>query len=93
MANERVNPPPQLRMPKAWSLDPSIRPYQSNVENILFQLWLNSKQAIADNAVSPIQSSMALNALKRLGSGISVTIDTTGFTVDTTKFTTDMTEM
>lgn len=37
MAN--VNPPPMLKIPKAWESDPEIFNYLKNKDYILFQLW------------------------------------------------------
>lgn len=35
----KVNPPPQVRIPRRFFEDPETRPYFEQVQNILFQLW------------------------------------------------------
>lgn len=37
-----VNPPPIPRLPPQWLSDPDIRAYQTAINKIIFQLWVNS---------------------------------------------------
>ena len=93
MAN-KVNPPPTLRIPRAFIADPEVRAFIEQQNTIIFQLWnktggnndpLTELSSFSSNGFSPnvqwIQSQ--LDGLSEL------TIDTTGFTTDTTFITTD----
>jgi hypothetical protein len=97
MANIPVSPPPQPRYPKAIAEDKEARTYFDNLNRVILQLWKRTggnddlvNQAATD--FSPTLSSAIFDIREQIGSGIPVTIDTTGFTVDTTEQTTDMTE-
>lgn len=93
-----VNPPPQLRIPDKFTSDAEQFSFFRQINTILFQLWTRtggSSDLIASppGASGPVLSSQIALINERLGSGIPVTIDTTGFTVDSTEQTTDKTEM
>ncbi len=95
---ERVNPPPNLRRPKKIQGDPELEAYFRDMETIIFQLWRRTGGGtdLVDEAVTNFNinfSSAIFDIREQIGSGIPVTIDTTGFTVDTTEQTTDKTEV
>ena len=70
--------------------------YHDQIERILQQLYRRSGGAVdVVSAVNVFDSTLAsevFDVRQQIGSGIAVTIDTTGFTIDTTEQTTDMTE-
>ena len=94
----QVNPPPFLRIPKAFLEDREVRAFIEQQNTIIFQLFnrtggdnddISDLQNFSTNGVS----SQLQWVQKQIDGLPSVTIDTTGFTVDTTKQTTDMTEV
>ena len=94
----QVNPPPQLKIPAEFAKDPSQFAYFRQMNTILFQLWNRTGGAVDEianeaNSLNTNLSAQVALINERLGSGIPVTIDTTGFTIDTTEQTTDKTEM
>ena len=90
----QVNPPPLLRIPKAFLADREVRSFIEQHNTIIFQLY----QKLGGNA-DPIEElknfstsgfSSQVQFLQQQISGLpEFTIDTTGFTVDTTLITTD----
>jgi hypothetical protein len=93
-----VNPPPQLRIPDEFASNREQFAFFRQINTILFQLWNRtggSSDEISNqaNTFNVNLASQVAQLNERIGSGIPVTIDTTGFTVDTTKQTTDKTEM
>jgi len=94
MAKVNVNPPPILKRPRDFIADNEKNPYFRDIETILFQLWNrtggdNDKIEDTQNQISNGNTSLTLNALKELGSGVEFTMDTAGFTFDSTKITFD----
>lgn len=97
MANTPVNPPPQPRYPEEISKNRALRTFFDHIFRIILQLWKRTggaEDAVNEAATNfaPNLSSAIFDIREQIGSGIPVTIDTTGFTVDTTEQTTDMTE-
>ena len=93
-----VNPPPQLRIPDEFASNRQQFAFFRQINTILFQLWNRTGGATDEIANQANSATLNLSAQiaqinERLGSGIPVTIDTTGFTIDTTEQTTDKTEM
>ncbi len=91
---ERVNPPPQLKIPKQFLSDPVVRGYFEQNQRILYQLW--RRTGGADDTIGDLVSISFSNYgaqtqwLQKQVDGLpEFTIDTTGFTVDTTLLTTD----
>lgn len=89
-----VNPPPQLRIPKAFLQDREVRAFIEQQNVILFQLW--NRTGGVNDFISEVQdssiigsSSLIQDLQKRVGFGLFFTIDTSGFTVDTSLLTTD----
>ena len=98
MAVDRVNPPKQLKLPPEVAANPQLKKAFDDRDFVLFQLWKRSGGS--ENAIDTNLSNLNVNLAsqiaeinERLGSGIPVTIDSTGFTTDTTEKTTDITEM
>lgn len=97
MADTPVNPPPQPKYPPEVQNSRGLRIFFDQIMRIILQLWKRTGGAEdAVNQVStnfqPNLSSQIFDIREQIGSGVPVTIDTTGFTVDTTEQTTDMTE-
>lgn len=92
----RVNPPPELRIPKKILQDPELREYFQARDFNMFQLWkrVGGGTDIVEEANRFKQKSQAeFNAInERLGSGDALTSDETGFTVDLDTLSVDMTE-
>ena len=89
-----VNPPPGLRIPKAFLDDAETREYISQLNTIVFQLYrrtggVNDAVSDIDNKGVTSFSSILQQTIKKLNGLPELTIDTTGFTVDTTLITTD----
>jgi hypothetical protein len=90
----QVNPPPLLRIPKAFLADREVRSFIEQQNTIIFQLY----QKLGGNT-DPITElknfstggfSSQVQFLQQQISGLpEFTIDTTGFTIDTTLITTD----
>jgi hypothetical protein len=92
-----VNPPPQFKLPKKFLEDPEIRGYFKSLDWFLWQMF--NRTGGGNDAIETASANVNLNTtsivfdiMERIGSGINVTIDTTGFTIDTTEQTTDQTE-
>lgn len=90
----KVNPPPQLRIPRAFQNDIEVRSFFEQQQTILFQLWQKTGGSSDSVAASfeldgLLYNSQIQNIIKRLDGLPEFTIDTTGFTVDTTLITTD----
>lgn len=92
-----VNPPPQIVLPEEFKKDLNVANYFEQLDRVLLQLW--TRTGGATDKIENSESSFDINLTpqifairERIGSGITVTIDTTGFTVDTTDQTTDKTE-
>ena len=90
----RVNPPPTLRIPKAFLSDGETREYISQLNTIIFQLY--NKVGGVNDSISDIGnegvtsfSPIVQETIKRLNGLPELTIDTTGFTTDLTTITTD----
>lgn len=91
---ERVNPPPQLKLPKRFLTDPEVRGFFEQQQRILYQLWRRTggpEDTIGD--LVDINFSSFNNQIqdirKELEGKPEFTIDTTGFTTDTTLITAD----
>ena len=90
----QVNPPPQLRIPKAFLQDREVRAFIEQQNIILFQLY--RKLGGVNDPISEIGndglsnfSSILQQITKRLDGLPEFTIDTSGFTTDSTFITTD----
>jgi len=89
-----VNPPPFLKIPKAFLQDREIRAFVEQQNTIMFQLWqklggnndpISNLSNFSTNGNSP-----QVQFLQQQIDGLpEFTIDTTGFTTDTTFITTD----
>ena len=93
MAN-KVNPPPQLRIPDVIFKDKDWLAYEKQRDIIIFQLW--QKLGGNDDPISGLLnfSTSGFNSqtqwLQQQINGLpEFTMDTTGFTADTTFITTD----
>ena len=90
----RVNPPPNLRIPKRFLANKEDRDYFQQLEFILFQLWKRSGggENLIQVALNPKSiTSARLDALEiAAAGGDALTSDETGFTVDSDKLTVDM---
>ncbi len=100
----RVNPPPNLRTPKALLKDRDSRSYFEQLEFILFQMWGRTggqEDSILDVTIEASTSEAKIGAIdarfdelnQRVGSGVFLTGDETGFTGDTTKIYGDRAEI
>lgn len=90
----KVNPPPMLRIPKAFLSDPAVRAFVEQQNTIMFQLWERTggnNDFISEliNFSSNGFSSQAQWLQKQINGLPELTVDTTGFTIDTTIITTD----
>ncbi|MBL4664323.1 MAG: hypothetical protein JKY22_12400 [Flavobacteriaceae bacterium] len=93
-----VNPPPQIKLPSAFAKDSEINTYFRHLNRMLLQLWTRTGGASdiigdAENNFSSINISELFDINKRIGSGMALTIDTSGFTVDISEQTTDQSEV
>ena len=93
----KVNPPPQIVLPEEFKNNLAVANYFEQLDRVLLQLW--TRTGGSTDKIENAESSFDINLTPQLfairqqiGSGIRVTIDTTGFTVDTTDQTTDKTE-
>ncbi len=99
MAKRRVNPPLQVELVNELKKDPLFNKSFYDVYYVLDQLRTRTGggRDFFDEFSSnePIGHTLAklFDIREQIGSGIPVTIDTTGFTIDTTEQTTDMTEV
>ena len=89
-----VNPPPQLKIPRAFLKDPEVREFIKQQNTIIFQLYQRSGGAT--DTIEIITEDIGINLLSRIEQLADVldglpelTIDTTGFTADITLITTD----
>jgi hypothetical protein len=89
-----VNPPPQLKIPKAFLEDREVRAFIQQQNTILFQLY--NRSGGNNDAVSNLENfstsgfSSEVQFLQQQLNGLpELTIDSSGFTVDTTFITTD----
>jgi len=94
MANVTVNPPPFLRLPKAFLKDREVSAFVEQQNVMIFQLYRKlggTTDPISDIGNEGISnfSSVLQQVTKRLDGLPEFTIDTTGFTTDTTFITTD----
>ena len=90
----QVNPPPFLRLPRAFIEDREVRAFIEQQNTILFQLWRKlggNNDPISDlpNSGNNGFSSQVQWMQKQIDGLPLFTIDTTGFTTDTTFITTD----
>ncbi len=93
MANP-VNPPPFLRIPKAFLQDKEIRAFVEQQNTVLFQLYQKlggSTDPIADleNSNSNGFSSQVQWMQQQIDGLPEFTMDTEGFTMDSTEWTMD----
>ena len=99
MGFNRVNPPKQIVLPVEVSSNPALKKAFDDAYFIMFQLWKRSGSGRdyfdSTDSNEPIGHTLSklFDIRKQIGSGIPVTIDTTGFTVDNTEQTTDKTEV
>ncbi len=89
-----VNPPPGLRIPKAFLNDPETREYINQLNTIIFQLYrktggVNDPIEQIGNEGAASFSPLLQQALRGIEGLPEFTIDTTGFTTDLTTITTD----
>lgn len=89
-----VNPPPQLRIPKAFLADREVREFVNQQNIILFQLWRKTggnSDPISniDNKNLSSFNSILQQLNKELKGLPELTCDTTGFTSDLTFITSD----
>ena len=94
MANVTVNPPPQLRMPKAFLQDRAFRAFVEQQNIRLFKLYRKlggTSDPISDIGNDGLSnfSSILQQVTKQLDGLPEFTIDTSGFTTDLTFITTD----
>jgi hypothetical protein len=89
-----VNPPPQLKIPKAFLEDREVRAFIQQQNTILFQLY--NRSGGSNDSVSSLENfstsgfSSEVQFLQQQLNGLpELTIDSSGFTVDTTFITTD----
>lgn len=87
-----------IKIPQAFLSDPEVARWFEYDNRWKHDMWIRSgggSDAVEEGeSVFNTNLSGSLFALqRRVGSGVAVTIDTSGFTVDTTEQTTDMTEM
>jgi len=89
-----VNPPPMVKMPRKISGDKELEPYFRHLERFFLQMWKRSGGG--QDSISELQNkteqsfgAMSQYLLKRIGTGIEFTNDTSGFTVDSSLITTD----
>ena len=93
----RVNPPEQIQLPE--TNNKGLLSFLEQLKFAVFQLW--KRTGAGRDFIDDLRTNEATNHTlaklfdirKQIGSGIPVTIDTTGFTVDTTEQTTDKTEV
>ena len=89
-----VNPPPQLKIPRAFLEDGETREYHRQLQTIIFQLYRKTGgtsdpiSQIGNDGISNF-SSVLQQVTKQLNGLPEFTIDTSGFTTDTTFITTD----
>jgi len=93
MANQ-VNPPPQLKIPKAFLEDREVRAFVEQQNIILFQLYrklggVNDPIAELENFSTSGFSSEVQFLQQQLSGLPKFTCDTTGFTADSTEWTAD----
>lgn len=93
MANP-VNPPPFLRVPKAFLKDPEVRTFIEQQNTMLFQLYrklggTNDPISEIGNEGTTSFSAILQQITKQLDGLSEFTIDTTGFTTDLTFITID----
>ena len=97
MAFNRVNPPEQAQIPGIK--ERGLFDFLKDLRYIVFQLWKSTGAGrdyiddLGTNEATNHTLAKLFDIRKQIGSGIPVTIDTTGFTVDTTEQTTDKTEV
>lgn len=97
MAFNRVNPPEQAQIPEIK--EQGLFAFLKELRYIVFQLW--KRTGAGGDYINDLETneqvghtlSKLFDIRKQIGSGIPVTIDTTGFTVDTTEQTTDKIEV
>ncbi len=93
MANP-VNPPPFLRLPKAFMQDREVRAFVEQQNTVIFQLWrkldgnTDPISDIGNDGISNLSSQLQ-QVIKQLDGLPEFTIDTSGFTTDLTFITTD----
>ena len=94
----RVNPPKTLKLPESVSKNADLKKAFDDRDFIAFQLWKRSGAGddyVDSNQTNSqrVNTSLLFDIRQQIGSGMLVTIDTTGFTIDTTEQTTDKTEV
>jgi hypothetical protein len=89
-----VNPPPQLKIPKAFLEDREVRAFIQQQNTILFQLY--NRSGGNNDAVSNLENfstsgfSSEVQFLQQQLDGLpEFTMDTEGFTMDSTEWTMD----
>jgi len=94
MANVTVNPPPFLRLPKAFLKDREVSAFVEQQNVMIFQLYRKlggTSDPISDIGNEGISnfSSVLQQVTKELAGLPEFTMETTGFTMDSTEFTMD----
>ena len=93
--SNRVNPPKQVVLPVEVQQNLPLKKAFDDAYLIMFQMWkrLGGGDDWIDRNQTNINQKITLSKLfdirKQIGSGKTVSIDTTGFTIDTTEQTTD----
>jgi len=90
----KVNPPPQIVLPKAFQEDLSVRNFFEQQSRMLLQLWTRTggatdEVANLDNKTQNSFNSIVQQLAKELAGLPEFTIDTSGFTTDLTFITAD----
>ena len=85
-----------IRIPLKLINDPELSAYFNYLDRFLHDIWVRTGAGTDSVSESLSGFTTTLNSeifdiRQQIGSGIPVTIDTTGFTVDTTEQTTDLT--
>jgi len=89
-----VNPPPQLRIPRAFLKDPEVAAFIEQQNIILFQLYrklggVNDPVGEIGNQGINSFAPLLQQTIKQLNGLPKFTCDTTGFTADSTEWTAD----
>lgn len=96
---QEVNPPPQIVLPEELkSLGLPVIDFFEQLNRYNLQMFnrVGGGVDLVDQATTEFRVNLVSSIFdirEQIGSGVPLTIDTTGFTIDTTQQTTDMDEM